>query len=466
MFSFDIKEHRFNHVHFIGIGGISMSGLAEILLMEGYKVSGSDMKNSLILNKLKTQGADIFLGHRAENINNANLVIYTDAISKDNPELLESKKRAIPTIDRGNFLGMIMKNYKHSIAVSGTHGKTTTTSMLSTIFKNSTLDPTILLGGELDDIGGNVLMGGKDLLLTEACEYKGNILKYRPTMAIILNMEEDHLDYFRNIDHIVNTFSEYAANIKKDGYLIINLDDKHSKKVINTSHCNIITFGINNQSDYVAENISYAQDGYPKFILNVKGKKHYTVELNVMGVHNIYNALASIAAASICNVPMEDIIHSIKEYRGTHRRLETKGYSNNIKIVDDYAHHPTEIKASLAALKRTKPKNLWCIFQPHTYSRTKLLLNEFSESFYDADKIIITDIYAAREKDTGIIHAKDLVALLQKKGVDAIYMSSFESIKNYLLENAVPEDLIVTMGAGNIYQIGDMLLEENRKKAI
>lgn len=455
-----------SHVHLIGIGGISMSGLAKILLKEGYTVSGSDMNSSLIIDKLKNQGANIYIGHKKENIQGADLVIYTDAISNDNPELLEAKKNGIKTLDRGTFLGKLMKKYDRSIAVSGTHGKTTTTSMLATILNKSSLEPTILLGGELDEIGGNVKIGSKNLILTEACEYKGNILKYQPTMAIILNMEEDHLDYFKNIDHIVDTFKKYANNLDGNGYLIINIDDKNAYKVIEDSKCNIITFGINNKADYAAENISFTNEGYPKFVLNIKDKGKFPITLNVMGIHNVYNSLASIAAAHTYNIPIEVIINSIQYYKGTHRRLETKGYINGIRIMDDYAHHPTEIKATINALKKSTLQKLWCVFQPHTYSRTKLLLEQFSESFYEADKVIIADIYASREKDTGIIHSRKLVNSLKEKNVDAIYLKSFEEIKNYLFDNMEDGDVLVTMGAGNIYKLGELMLEESKKEAI
>lgn len=466
MFSFNINAHKFNHVHFVGIGGISMSGLAEILLEEGYEVSGSDMNPSFILEKLKNQGAKIYIGHKGENVGNADLVVYTDAIPSDNPELLEAKKRGIETADRGTFLGKLMNNYKNSIAVSGTHGKTTTTSMIATILNRSTINPTILLGGELDEINGNVKIGDNDLILTEACEYKGNILKYSPTMAIILNMEEDHLDYFKDINHIVDTFSQYARGIREDGYLVINIDDKNSKKVIDNVNCNIITFGINTEADFVAQNISFSKEGYPNFMLNIRGENLYPVKLNVMGIHNIYNALASIAATATHNIPIETIIKSIEDYKGTHRRLEFKGYYDGFKIIDDYAHHPTEIKATLNTLKMTTDKKIWCVFQPHTYTRTKLLLDKFSEAFYDANTVIVTDIYAAREIDTGLIHSKDLVKRLNKNGINAIYIPDFEKIKDYLIENVNKGDIVITMGAGNIYKVGEMILEEKEKKAI
>lgn len=466
MFTFCINDHKYSHIHFIGIGGISMSGLAEILLTEGYKISGSDTNNSYIVERLKNLGADIYISHSKDNIKGSDLIVYTDAISKDNEELLGAFNNNVPTVDRATFLGALMKNYKTSIAVSGTHGKTTSTSMISTILNRSILNPTILLGGQLDEIGGNVKLGTKDYLLTEACEYKGNILKYYPTIAVVLNMEEDHLDYFKNIDHIVDTFVDYGKNIQDGGYLIINIDDANAKKVIENTKANVITFGINNKADFTAENISFTPEGNPRFMLNVKGESLYPVTLNVMGIHNVYNALASIVTTHIIGIPMDTVLNSMKKYSGTHRRLEIKGITNGIKIVDDYAHHPTEIKASLKALRNSTTNRIWCIFQPHTYTRTKILLNSFAESFSEADKVIIPDIYAAREKDNGAIHSTNLVDALVNNGVDAQYMSSFKNIEDYILENAEKGDIVVTMGAGNIYTIGESMLKSSEKEAI
>lgn len=466
MFTFSIDDYKYNHIHFIGIGGVSMSGLAEILVAQGYKVSGSDMNNSQLVDRLKSLGIDIYIGHSKDNIKDADLVVYTDAISMDNEELLEAINRNITTIDRATFLGALMKNYKNSIAVSGTHGKTTTTSMIATILNHSDEEPTILLGGQLDEIGGNVKLGSRDILITEACEYKGNILKFFPNIAIILNMEEEHLDYYKNIDHIVDTFIRYSNNVMANGHLIINVDDKNAKRVIENTNAQVITFGINNKADYSAENISFDAKGYPAFMVNKRCESLFPVKLNVMGVHNIYNALASIAAADLLGIPLETIVNSLETFKGTHRRLEFKGYINGIRIIDDYAHHPTEIRASLTALRNTTENKIWCIFQPHTYTRTKMMLNEFANSFSDADKVIIPDIYAAREKDNGLVHSRDLVKALVDKGVDAKYISSFENIEDFILNNAQKGDVVVTMGAGNVYRIGEKLLNSDKKEAI
>ncbi|WP_425447813.1 UDP-N-acetylmuramate--L-alanine ligase [Dethiothermospora halolimnae] len=459
-----IYNNKFKHIHFIGIGGISMSGLAEILISEGYEVSGSDEKYSPIIERLESKGARVYIGHNKENITNADLIIYTDAISNDNEELLEANKRKIETINRGNFLGQLMKVYDKSVGISGTHGKSTTTGMLSVILNNSSINPTILLGGVLDDLEGTVKIGDNSCLVTEACEYKANILKFHPSIGIILNIEEDHLDYYRDLNHIIDTFTDFTKNIPKDGFLVINNDDDNCKSVINNSNCDVVTFGIKNNSDYLAKDITFTKEGFPKYKLLVNDHE-YSVELKVMGVHNVYNSLAAIVTAHKCGVPLKEAIDNLKYYNGTHRRLEYKGSINNIKIIDDYAHHPTAIKSTLESIKKISPKKVWCVFQPHTYTRTKSLLEEFSNSFSKADKVIIPDIYPAREKDTGLIHSVDLVDKLKKKNVDTIYIKDFDEISSYLLNNCSDGDVVITMGAGDVYKIGDQLIKINKVSA-
>lgn len=464
MFEFSIVENKYRHIHFIGIGGISMSGLAEILLSNHYKVSGTDSKDSSVIERLRKLGAQIYIGHSEENIKGADLIIYTDAISKDNVEFLAALNSGIELIDRATFLGSIMKNYSNSIAISGTHGKTTTTSMIATITNHANLNPTVLLGGILDDIGGNVRLGNSKFIITEACEYKANILKYFPSMAIILNIDEDHLDYFKNIDHIVDTFVGYVKNLDKESYLVINIDDINSDKIIEHTKANIITIGIDKDSDYKAENIKFTKDGFPTFTLNIRNEEYHTITLSVMGIHNIYNALAAIASTHTYGVPLNIISNYLREYKPVHRRLELKGYYNDVKIIDDYAHHPTEIKATLSAIEKTAEGKIYCIFQPHTFTRTKILLDSFANAFKGAYKVIIPDIYAAREKDNGDIHSKDLVNEINKRGFNAIYIPTFEEIEEYLLQHVGQKDIIITMGAGNVYQIGESILENAKKK--
>ncbi len=465
MFNFILQGHRYEHVHFIGIGGISMSGLAEILLTKGYKVSGTDAKYNRIIQRLENLGANIYIDHHKNNINGADLIIYTDAISPDNVELMAARKSGVDTIDRATFLGALMNNYPYSIAVSGTHGKTSTTSMIATITNHGNLDPTVLLGGELDDIGGNVKLGSDEYILTEACEYRANILKYFPTTAIILNIDEDHLDYFKDMDHIIQTFVKYGENLKEDSNLIINADDKHAHYVTEATKANVITFGIDSECDFRAENINYTNEGYPTFTLNIKDKDYYPIKLHVMGKHNIYNSLASIATAYTHGVGMDDIRNHLALYTGVHRRLELKGYIDRVKIIDDYAHHPTEIQATLEAIKNKPAGKIYCVFQPHTFTRTKILLDSFSESFKYADQVVITDIYAAREYDNGEIHSRDLVNAVNEKTNNAIYLETFEETEEYLLNHIKNDDMVITMGAGNVYLIGESMLNNTKKES-
>lgn len=466
MFKFNLESHEHRHIHFIGIGGISMSGLAGILLDSGYEVSGSDMKPSATTDKLMEAGAKIFFGHKPENLDGVDLVVYTDAISLDNSELKYAIETKLDIIDRASFLGALMKNYKYSIAVSGTHGKTSTTSIITEIIENDPSNPTILIGGQLDSIHGNVKLGNKNLFLTEACEYKSNILKYYPTIAIVLNIDEDHLDFFDNIDHIIETFVGYAENLDETSHLILNVDDENTRKLIGKTKANITTFGIDRIADFTAKNLTLSDEGYPSYQMFHKHKMIAEIKLNVMGKHNIYNSMAAFIATYIYGIEPEKIVSGIADYYGVHRRLEFKGNVKGATVIDDYAHHPTEIKTTLNAIRNRYSSDIYCIFQPHTYTRTKLLLNSFSESFDDADKIIITDIFAAREKDYGDIHSKALVEAIRAKGKDAIYIESFEDVEKYLLANVHEDDCIITMGAGDVYLIGENLLKANEENTI
>ena len=460
MFEINIDDSKYKNIFFIGIGGISMSALAELMLYKGYKVYGSDRMPSINTEKLEKNGATIYYEHKKEHIENMDLVIFTDAISFDNEEYMAAVKEKIDLVDRATFLGAIMKNYKNSIAVSGTHGKTTTTSMITEIIKDLDLNPTIMLGGQLKDIDGNIKIGDENLFLTEACEYKANILKYFPTTEIILNIDEDHLDYFDNIDHIIRTFKGYVDNLHADDYVILNVDDENVDTLFPIDNCKVFTFGIKNDANLRAKNIDFSEDGFPTYDLYLKGKKICHVELSVLGRHNVLNSLAAIAATYVNNIPIEDAIIGLKNYKGVERRLEEKGYYKGTKIMDDYAHHPTEIKSSIHAIKNACKGKLYTIFQPHTYTRTKLLLDAFANSFDESDVIIITDIYAAREKDYGDIHSKTLRDAISDHRDNAFYISGFEDIVKFIKENIKKDDVVVTMGAGDVYKIGEMILEK------
>ena len=449
------------NIHFIGIGGISMSALAEICLNKGYNVSGSDIGKSAMTEKLQAQGVKIYIGQKKENIvDGLDMVVYTAAIHPDNEELMAAKNKNILTINRAAFLGQIMREYKNSIAVSGTHGKTTTTSMLSTIFGSTNLDPTILVGGNLKSIGGNVKIGNSQNFITEACEYTDSFLNFNPKIAIVLNIEEDHLDYFSGIEEIKASFNKFGKLLPKDGHFIINGDSPNTDGILHDVKASVIKYGKESSNDVIISNIHFNDNGYGSFDLSYFGKDLGNFQLSVPGVHNIYNATSAIIVSLVSGISVEDIRASIIKYTGVGRRFEIKGTYNDALIVDDYAHHPTELKATLAASKKLKKSTLWCVFQPHTYSRTKSLLNEFGEAFYSADKVIITDIYAAREDDPGDIHSKDLVEKLYHNNVDVTYISKFEDIVKYLKENIQPNDLLITAGAGPVYQIGEMLLKD------
>lgn len=460
MFEINIDKSNYKNIFFIGIGGISMSALAELMLFKGYNIYGSDRSRSINTDKLEKNGATIYYEHKKEHLKDMDLVIYTDAISFDNEEYTQAVKDKIDIVDRATFLGAIMKNFKSSIAVSGTHGKTSTTSMIAEIVKDLEINPTIMLGGQLKDIDGNIKIGSKDLFLTEACEYKANILKYFPTTAIILNIDEDHLDYFDNINHIIKTFKGYVDNLDKNDFVIINSDDSNTKNLYPIDNCKVVTFGIKIDSDIMAKDIEYDKSGFASYNLYINDENKGRVELSVMGNHNILNSLAAICACYVNGISLNNCIKGLKNYRGVERRLEFKGNYKGAQVIDDYAHHPTEIKSSLHALKVSCKGRLITVFQPHTFTRTKLLLDAFANSFNESDIVIITDIYAAREKDYGDIHSKTLKNAIEEHKDNVYYIAEFNDIVDFLCENIEENDIVVTMGAGDVFKIGEMLLNK------
>ena len=447
------------HIHFIGIGGISMSGLAEILLKEGFTVSGSDNKASALTEQLEKNGATVYIGQRAANIQpGIELVVYTAAIHPDNAEWKAAHDAGIPMLTRAEFLGQLMDNYAKSIAVSGTHGKTTTTSMISHILLAAESDPTISVGGMLDAIGGNIRVGGSDVFLTEACEYTNSFLNFHPKYSIILNIEEDHLDFFKDIHDIRNSFHKFAQNTAADGVLILNAAIDHPEEIIADLKERVVTFGLTENADYTAADISYNEAACASFTYNVHGQAAGHVSLNVPGKHNIANALAAIAFATEAGFDNDTIIRGLQAFGGTARRFEYKGKLGGITIIDDYAHHPTEIAATLTAARNYPHDRIICIFQPHTYTRTKAFWNQFSDALSLADVVVLADVYAARETDTLGIHMEDLADDIRKKGTESYFFPSFDAIENYLLETCVDNDLLITMGAGDVVNVGENLL--------
>ncbi len=447
------------HIHFIGIGGISMSGLAEILLEEHFTISGSDRTASPLTELLEAKGAQIFIGQCAENIQpGCELVVYTAAIHADNPEYQRAKELGIPMLSRAQLLGQIMTNYDTAIAVSGTHGKTTTTSMIASILMKADTDPTISVGGMLPLIGGNIRVGKSQTFLTEACEYTNSFLHFHPTIGIILNIEEDHMDFFKDLADIRSSFHRFAGLLPKEGLLIINSAIENWEEITQGIAARTVTCGFLPTDTYQAVDITYDSKALPSFTLIKSGILKGRISLGVPGLHNVQNALAALALADALSIPLPDACLGLEAFTGTDRRFQYKGQVHGFTVLDDYAHHPTEIRATLEAAAQYPHREIWCVFQPHTYTRTKAFLEEFANSLTLADHVILADIYAARETDTLGISSQTLLEKLKARGCDAYYFSSFSDIEKFLLKKCLHGDLCITMGAGDVVNIAENLL--------
>lgn len=448
------------HIYFIGIGGISMSGLAEILASRGHQVSGTDVKETAVTKHLQSLGIHINFGHRAENItDDITLVVYTAAIHDDNPELRAAHEKGIRIMDRAHLLGQIMDEYHDSVAVSGTHGKTTTTSMVSEILLAAEKDPTITVGGILPTIGSNLRIGNSPYFVAEACEYFDSFLQFNPFIAIILNVESDHLDYFKTLENIRRSFHAFAQRVPDNGLLVISEKIDNVEELTDGLTCHVETFGLSEKANWRAENIVHEADGRNSFDIYHNSAFFTTIHLHIPGEHNITNALAAIAASAFLGAAPEDCVKGLHHYTGTERRFQLKGKKDGITVIDDYAHHPTEIKAALAAAQNVQHNTTWCVFQPHTFSRTRFLFDEFGEAFGDADEIIIADIFAARETDDGTVSAAQLAERIAQTGKSARYVGDFAAIEAYLREHCKSGDLLMTVGAGDVYKIGENFLK-------
>ncbi|MDR2043815.1 MAG: UDP-N-acetylmuramate--L-alanine ligase [Clostridium sp.] len=456
---YQIDFHHPSDVYFVGIGGISMSGLAEILARAGFRVSGSDSKASAVTAALEQKGIRVFIGQREENIGSQiDCAIFTSAIRQDNPEYAAVRKRGIPSLTRAELLGQIMKNYATSIAVSGTHGKTTTTSMIGEILLHADADPTLTVGGMLRSIGGNLRIGKSDFFVTEACEYTNSFLHFFPKIGLILNIEEDHLDFFQDLAQIRRSFREFARLIPEDGCLIINGDIPAFAEITDGLPCRVVTYGSREGLDYHAENLRYVEHAQPVFALHGPGGSVRELTLRVPGEHNVSNAMAAAAAADFLAIPDEITARALQGFTGTDRRFEYKGSIGGLTVIDDYAHHPTEITATLKAAGYYPHNTLWCVFQPHTYSRTHAFLKDFAQALALADKVVLADIYAARETNTFAIHSQDLREAVETAGGECYYFPTFDEIENFLLGHCADGDLLITMGAGDVHIIGENLL--------
>ncbi|MBR4110958.1 MAG: UDP-N-acetylmuramate--L-alanine ligase [Clostridia bacterium] len=446
-------------IHMIGIGGVSMSGLAEITSSMGYMITGSDAKVSDTVKKLMKNGITVYEGHSAENVINAQLVVYTAAVKDDNPELVNARLLGIPILERSDYLGELMKKYKDNICVCGTHGKTTTTSMLSLIFINANLDPTIQVGADLKQLDGNYRIGNSEHFIVESCEYVESFLKFHPTTAVLLNIEEDHLDYYKNLEHIKSAFNKFLTLVPNNGNIILNSDDTDCLDVVKDLNCTITTIGINNSSaDWIAKDIKLNDNGCYSFIAT-NNIETLNITLSVVGYHNIYNALCVIATAKKYDIDSEVIISSLKEFTGASRRFEYRGTLNGAKVYDDYAHHPTEILATIKSAQSVPHNKLWIVFQPHTYTRTYALFNEFKTTFKEVDELILADIYAAREKNTGLVSSQQLAIAINEVSNNCRYIPTFDKIEAYLKENVSNGDLVLIIGAGDITNVSYKIVE-------
>lgn len=465
---YKIDLNKISKIHFIGIGGISMSGIAELFHSKGFTVSGSDLVKSTITEHLENLGISVFYTQETANIKkDFDYVIYTAAVHEDNPEFMEAKRLGIPMLDRAECLGQIMSHYPNAVAVAGTHGKTTTTSMLSYVYLEADLDPTISVGGILPAINGNLRIGKSEHFIMEACEYADSFLKFTPTSAIILNVEAEHLDFFKDLEDERESFTEFIGLLPEKGLLVLHHEIERKEDLIRRKDLHIVTYGIDDDHlpDYSASNISYNEFGHPAYDFYRYGKFQARVELSVTGEHNILNSLAVLASSLEPAIGRETplnlttILSGIKKYTGTERRFQYKGVLNGFTIVDDYAHHPTEIASTLRAAGRVKHNRLVLAFQPHLYSRTLNFLEDFIEVLSQVDMIVLADIYAAREENPGNITSEAILNGLLKKGVDAHYFHTFKEIENFLVNNCKEGDLLITMGAGDVFKIGENLLK-------
>ena len=451
---------KYNKIHMVGIGGVSMSGIAEILANWGFKVTGSNNVENENTKKLEEAGIKVFIGHSAENVIGSDVVVYTAAIKDDNIELVTAKANNIPIIERADFLGEITRCYQDTITIAGTHGKSTTTSMVSLCFLEAGKDPSIQVGADLSQINGNYKVGNSEHFIIESCEYVESFLKFSPKSEIILNIDNDHLDYFKTFENVKNAFIKYVKLLPDDGILVVNGDDKNCLDLPNYTNAKSLTYGITNKNvDFFAVNIVFDNDGFPEFDVYSHDKFYERIKLHVPGMHNVLNTLGCIALCNEYGLDKESIKNGLSKFTGVGRRFEFKGKVNNASIYDDYGHHPTEIIATAKALMNKKYNESWVVFQPHTYSRTKLLLEDFAKALLNFDNIIVLDIYAARETNTYNISSQDLANRIKELGKDALFIKDFDECVSYLKSHVKENDIIITQGAGTVTEIGGKLVE-------
>ena len=460
----DIRDFQGKRVHMLGIGGSSMSGLAELLLKEGYIVTGTDNACSHAVERLRKLGIEIFIGHKAENIHGAALVIFSAAILPDNPERMEAVRLGIPQMERSVLLGQLMRGHNHVICVSGAHGKTTVSSMIAETCMDAGLDPTIHIGGRLDAIGGGTRIGGKNLFVAEACEFHGSFLEMHPTIAVVLNIDADHLDYYKDIDDIEHAFARFLSLLPENGVAIGWGEDVRAMRILARCGRRAVTFGWSYNNDYYPENLVYSDLGCPRFDVMHGGRKLAHIELRVAGAFNVLNALAAFAASAEAGAAPESIAKSLTEFKGVHRRFELTGVIDGVRMFHDYGHNPTEMRAALSVAEKQKTGRVFAVMQPHTYSRVKKLFNDYLTCTAAADITLVTDIYAAREKDPGDINTPMLIEGMRAHGINAVHTPTFDDTERYLREHWQPGDLVLTMGCGNINLLNEQMQEHGDTK--
>lgn len=463
MLSPHIRDYAGKRIHMIGIGGSSMSGLAEMLLQKGYAVTGSDGTESYATRGLRARGIPVQIGHRPQNVHGADLIVYTAAIAPDNPERVEAERLSIPTMERAVLLGQLMEGYPRAVGVCGTHGKTTTTSMLAQIAMEANLDPAIHIGGQLDAIGGSTRIGHGDAFIAEACEFNASFLHLRPSIAVVLNIEEDHLDFYRDIDDIQRAFGAFLALLPADGLCIGNGDDPRVRALMEALPCAHESFGLDEANDWRPGNLRYDETGHARFDLVHAGQTLAHIEMRVPGTFNVMNALAALAAAHALGAPDEALERGMDAFCGAHRRFELTSTVQGVRLYHDYGHNPTEMRNALSIARLQHPNRLWAVMQPHTYSRVKRLFDGYIDCCRDADEILITDIFAAREKDPGDIHATMLVDAIARTGQRVHYTPTFDDAEAYLRAHWQPGDLVLTMGCGNINLLNDQIAAHEPK---
>ncbi len=453
--NYDHLLDNVKRIHFVGIGGSGMCPLAEILHNEGFEITGSDVSESDTLERIRSYGIPVTMGHFAENVLGADLVVYTAAVKLDNPELVSAKEKNIPAVERCIMLGAVVEKYKKSVAVCGTHGKTTTTSMITQIFTSSDFDPTAIIGAKLPFIGGNSRVGKSDIIVCEACEYVDTFLHLYPAITVILNVDEDHLDYFGTLDRIKESFTKFADQTSE--ILVVNGDDANTMQCVQGMEekgKKVITFGFGENNDFRAEITDYSV--CDTFDIIYKGERLTSVTLNVPGKFNVMNALAAAAATISLGVDPKKAAKALQEFKGAHRRFEILGKPNGITVADDFAHHPTELRATLTTAMSMGYKNVWAVFQPHTYSRTYTFLDEFAEVLSIPDHCILSEILPVRETNVYNIYSKDLADKID----GCVWFDTFEEITDYVTEKAQPDDLIITIGGGNVYMCANMIMKK------